>query len=177
MLRVDVWKNSITASSSKDGELDTSTTTSAPSSASASPSPVSVLTPVPRSAATASCPCSPSFSTILEPRRPLPPMTTIFMSCLSLEGSIGGASRAVQGRAQDGHGLRDGGAGRVRLAERVEHHEVVDGTVVADGRDRDLGGAQACRVGLALVAKHVGFVDDHQRRRHAGELVVAGAQH
>ena len=43
---VDVWKKSIAAASSKDGELDTSTTTSAPANASASPSPVSVLTPV-----------------------------------------------------------------------------------------------------------------------------------
>ena len=33
---------------------------------------------------------------------------------------------AVQRLAQDGGGLRDRGAGRVRLAERVEHHEVVD---------------------------------------------------
>jgi hypothetical protein len=84
MLRVEVWKNSITAASSNEGELETSMTTSAPSSASARPSPVIVLRPVLRSAATASCPCWLSFSTSLEPTRPCPPMTTIFMACLSV---------------------------------------------------------------------------------------------
>src|SRR5919109_2350851 len=101
MFPVEVWKNSSTSASSKDGELDTSTTTSAPSSASASPSPVSVLTPVLRSAATASCPCSRSVSTILEPTRPWPPMTTIFMSCLSVDGSVEGEQPV---RLRDGVG-------------------------------------------------------------------------
>ena len=45
-LPVAVLKNSSTAASSNEGELETSMTTSAPSSTSASPSPVSVLTPV-----------------------------------------------------------------------------------------------------------------------------------
>ena len=43
---VEVVKKSITASSSKEGEFETSISTSAPSSTFASPSPVSVLTPV-----------------------------------------------------------------------------------------------------------------------------------
>ena len=48
-----------------------------------------------------------------------------------------GASGAVQGLSQRGDGLRDRRAGRVRVAERVEHHEVVRDAVVADGRDVD----------------------------------------
>src|SRR5262245_13244308 len=119
MLRVDVRKNSITAVSSNDGELETSMTTSAPANASASPSPVIVLTPVLRSAATGSWPCSPSFATSLEPRRPLPPMTTIFMAvpfgCVE--------SVAVQRRSEDGDRLGDGRARGAGLAQRVEHHE------------------------------------------------------
>jgi hypothetical protein len=64
----------------------------------------------------------------------------------------------------------------VRFAERLEHHEVVRGAVVADGRDRDTGPPQPRCVRLAFVAQHVGFVDDHERRRHVGELLVIGAQ-
>jgi hypothetical protein len=64
----------------------------------------------------------------------------------------------------------------VGAAERVEHHEVVRDAVVADGRDGDAGRAQPGRVGFALVAQHVGLVDDHERRRKAGELLVARAQ-
>jgi hypothetical protein len=45
-LVVEVRKNSITGSSSNDGEFDTSTTTAALSSTSATPSPVRVFTPV-----------------------------------------------------------------------------------------------------------------------------------
>ena len=41
----------------------------------------------------------------------------------------------------------------VRLAERVEHHEVVMDAVVADGCDRDPGEPELCGVGLALVAQ------------------------
>src|SRR4051794_29081716 len=44
-----------------------------------------------------------------------------------------GASGGVQGLTQDGDRLRDRGACGVRLAERVEHHEVVRDAVVADG--------------------------------------------
>ena len=73
--------------------------------------------------------------------------------------------------AQGGDGLRDGGPRRPAVAERVEHHEVVRGAVVADGGDRDAGLAQARRVGLALVAQHVGLVDDDQGRREPGELL------
>jgi hypothetical protein len=83
-LRVEVSKNWSTAASSNEGAFDTSTTTEAPASASASPSPVSVLTPVLGDAGMASTPCSSSLATSLDPMRPLPPMTTIFMSRLSL---------------------------------------------------------------------------------------------
>src|SRR5215831_16961882 len=75
-----VWKNSIAAWSSNDGELATSTTTSAPASAPAKPSPVTVLTPVFGAAAIASCPFRFSFSTTFDPMRPVPPITTIFMT-------------------------------------------------------------------------------------------------
>src|SRR3954463_11081620 len=95
-----------------------------------------------------------------------PALTTVtWISCISV---------AMQHRPQNGAGLGDGGTGRVRVAERVEHHEVVDRAVVADGRDRDSGGAQARPVRLALVAQHVGLVDDHERRRDSRELLVAG---
>src|SRR5574341_1193476 len=69
----------MTATSSKDGEFETSTTTWAPLSTSANPSPVSVLTPVLGAAATASCPSALSFVTSFDPIRPVPPITTIFI--------------------------------------------------------------------------------------------------
>src|SRR6516165_5474781 len=55
-LRPEVWKNSSTALSSKEGELARSITTCAPARASLSPSPVMVLTPVLGDAATTSWP-------------------------------------------------------------------------------------------------------------------------
>src|SRR6476661_7040213 len=69
----------MTATSSKDGEFETSTTTWAPLSTSANPSPVSVLTPVLGAAATASCPPALSFVMSFDPIRPVPPITTIFI--------------------------------------------------------------------------------------------------
>src|SRR5262249_23971632 len=69
----------MTATSSNDGEFETSTTTCAPLSTSASPSPVSVLTPVLGAAATASCPIALSLVTSFDPIGPVPPITTIFM--------------------------------------------------------------------------------------------------
>jgi hypothetical protein len=47
----------------------------------------------------------------------------------------------------------------------VEHHEVVRDAVVADRGHVVPGCAQPGSVGLALVAEHVGFVDDQERRR------------
>lgn len=47
----------------------------------------------------------------------------------------------------------DGGLGGVGLAQRVEHHEVVDDALVTDGGDRNSGLAQPVRVRLALVAQ------------------------
>src|SRR5262245_41964737 len=77
----EVSKNLRTAASSNEGELATSTTTWAPASASASPSPVIVLTPESGEAARTSWPLPRRMLTSLEPMRPLPPITTIFMSC------------------------------------------------------------------------------------------------
>src|SRR6185437_2642763 len=59
-------------------------TTWAPLSTSASPSPVRVLTPVLGAAATASYPRALSFAMSFDPIRPVPPITTIFIS-LSLQ--------------------------------------------------------------------------------------------
>jgi hypothetical protein len=56
---------------------------------------------------------------------------------------MGPGSGAVQRRAQDGDGLRNRGARRMRAAERVEHHEVVRDAVVADRRHRDAGRARS----------------------------------
>jgi hypothetical protein len=78
-LRVDLSKNSITASSAHEGEFDTSTTTWASANVSASPSPVRVLTPDDGDADTASWPRSFSSGISFFPISPLPPMTTIFM--------------------------------------------------------------------------------------------------
>jgi hypothetical protein len=78
-LVVEVLKKFRTATSSNDGELDTSTTTLAPSSASRRPLPVSVSTPVSGEAGTASWPSSRSCVTSFEPMSPVPPMMTIFM--------------------------------------------------------------------------------------------------
>src|SRR5262245_17044168 len=82
--RPAVWKKSIATCSSNDGELAMSTTTAAFASASAKPSPVMVLTPVFGAAAIASCPFRLSFSTTFDPIRPVPPITTIFMTWPSL---------------------------------------------------------------------------------------------
>src|SRR6185369_14097350 len=76
----------MTATSSKDGEFETSTTTWAPLSTSANPSPVSVLTPVLGAAATASWPLALSFVMSFDPIRPMPPITTIFIYFLLLFG-------------------------------------------------------------------------------------------
>ena len=83
-LRVEVVKNSRTASSSQAGALETSTTTSAPAITSSRPSPVMVFTPVSGEAGTASWPWASSRRTTLLPTRPVPPMTTILMVSPSL---------------------------------------------------------------------------------------------
>jgi hypothetical protein len=87
-LWVEVRKKSMTALASNDGEFETSTTVDAPSSALSSPSPVRVLTPGLGDAATASWPCSRSLVTSFDPIRPVPPMTTIFMSCLPVSRGV-----------------------------------------------------------------------------------------
>src|SRR5262249_39212307 len=84
-------------------------TTSAPSTASASPSPVIVLTPVSGDAATASWPASRSFVTSFDPMRPVPPMTTIFISSpfVVVSRPSGGADRVpLSGVDRGGAGAR-----------------------------------------------------------------------
>src|SRR5262249_4506901 len=88
MLRVDVSKNSSTALSSNDGEFVTSTTTFAPASASASPLPVSVFTPDDGAAGTAWWPLFWSRGINFFPMSPVPPMTTIFMVDLLVDGFV-----------------------------------------------------------------------------------------
>src|SRR5262245_44377948 len=78
-LRPEVSKNSSTALSSKEGELARSITTCVPAMACLSPSPVMVLTPLLGEAATTSWPAWRRMATVLEPIRPVPPITTIFM--------------------------------------------------------------------------------------------------
>src|SRR4051812_9647521 len=105
MLRVDVSKNSITAPSSNDGEFVTSTTTAVPLRTSATPSPVSVLTPVSGDAATASWRSRRRSRTTLEPMRPVPPMTTIFIG-FSFRGDPRSGSRTPRSRRGHGNGIR-----------------------------------------------------------------------
>src|SRR5438132_13516309 len=78
-LRPEVSKNSSTALSSNEGELARSITTCAPAMASLRPSPVMLLTPVFGEAATTSWPRWRRMGTVLEPIRPVPPITTIFI--------------------------------------------------------------------------------------------------
>src|SRR4051794_22929112 len=81
-LRPEVSKNSSTALSSNEGELARSITTVVPTIASLSPSPVILLMPFLGDAATTSCPPWRRMATVLEPIRPVPPTTTIFISNL-----------------------------------------------------------------------------------------------
>src|SRR5688572_12038633 len=64
-------------------------------------------------------------------------------------GAVGGANGA--------YGLVDGGVRGLGAAQRVEHDEVVDDALVADGGDGDAGGAQLVGVRFALVAQNVGL--------------------
>src|SRR4051812_1963905 len=79
-LRPEVSKNSSTALSPNEGELARSITTSVPAIASSRPAPVMVLTPVFGEAATTSFSPWRRRATVFEPIRPVPPMTTIFMT-------------------------------------------------------------------------------------------------
>src|SRR5712664_943693 len=81
-LRPEVSKNSNTALSSNEGELARSITTCVPAMAPLRPSPVMVLTPVLGEAATTSWPPWRIMATVLEPIRPVPPITTIFIANL-----------------------------------------------------------------------------------------------
>src|SRR5882672_182961 len=81
-LRPEVSKNSNTALASNEGELARSITTCVPAMAPLRPSPVMVLTPVLGEAATTSWPPWRRMATVLEPIRPVPPITTIFIANL-----------------------------------------------------------------------------------------------
>src|SRR6478752_1538349 len=85
-------------------------------------------------------------------------------------------SVVVQGRAKELATLRGGGPCGVGVGQDVQHHEVVDGSAVADGRDGNSGGAQTSGVRLALVAEHVSLRRDHHRRRQTGQLLQRSTQ-
>src|SRR6266481_1487314 len=97
-LRPEVSKNSSTALSSNEGELARSITPCAPAMASLSPSPVMVLTPVFGAAAIASCPFCFSFSTTFDPTKPVPPITTIFMTSPLMKFRDNGDTQAARHR-------------------------------------------------------------------------------
>lgn len=78
-LRPEVSKNVSAAPASNDWDPTTSTTTSASSTASRSPSPVMVSIPVLGDAGTTWWPAPRRMATALDPIRPVPPTTTIFM--------------------------------------------------------------------------------------------------
>jgi hypothetical protein len=78
-LRPEVSKSSITALSSSESELARSITTVVSTMASLSPSPVMVLTPLWGEAATTLWPSWRRTTTVFDPIRPVPPITTIFM--------------------------------------------------------------------------------------------------
>ena len=73
-------------------------------------------------------------------------------------------------------GLGNRRSGCRGFAQGVEHHEVMDGGVVAHASAAHAGGNQLVRVGFALVAQRVVFVDDDERLGQAGEFVDAGPQ-
>jgi tetratricopeptide (TPR) repeat protein len=56
---------------------------------------------------------------------------------ISEAASSPGSSAGSEPGTQEHGGLVDGGAGGAGLAERIDHHEVVHGAVVANSRDRD----------------------------------------
>src|SRR4051794_8475919 len=85
-------------------------------------------------------------------------------------------SGGVERSAEGGDCLRDRGARRVRIAQCVEHQEVVRDAVVADGGDLVAGRAKSRGVRLALVAQYVGLADDQEGGREPGQLLVAGAK-
>jgi hypothetical protein len=83
-LRVAVVKKCVASSWSGEGPVAPSMIASTPSSASARPSPVITSTPFERAIGTTSLPCASMVSTSGRPRRPVAPVTAIFV--------IGGSS-------------------------------------------------------------------------------------
>src|SRR3954447_16979047 len=160
-LRPEVSKNSSTALSSNEGELARSTTTCAPATASSSPSPVMVLTPVLGEAATTSWSPWRRMATAFEPIRPVPPMTTIFMTalpCQYLEALRGGFSRLEI----------SSGTGRAHVLPPAES-EVLAATagLCAIRPPRGRRGRATCRTFRALLPEHFGG-EDGQRRADPG---------
>src|SRR3954453_18817195 len=158
-LRVEVWKNFRTASSSHDGELETSMIVAAPATAAPRPSPVIVLTPVLGVAASASWPCSPSKVTSFEPINPVPPMTTIFTAFLSRAGTLVASGQQLRPDSasvcDSSTGKRESGRGgqRRELVRVEDPHQLID----AVGRSRDRQEA----ADAALVSDHHGHLPVH----------------
>ena len=73
-------------------------------------------------------------------------------------------------------GLLDRAVVAAVSAEGVEHHEVVDGAVVANGGGAHSGCGELAGVGLALVAQDVVLVDDDEGVGQPGEVVEARPQ-
>src|SRR5215470_11325356 len=127
-LRPEVSKNSSTALSSNEGELARSITTCVPATACLSPAPVMVSMPVFGEAATTSWLRWRRMSTVFEPIRPVPPMTTIFMVYPPDKRSVlPGARYPPKNVAGDRH--------------------------MADGRERQVGGHQRLAVRRKLPQK------------------------
>ena len=77
-------------------------------------------------------------------------------------------SLTMQSGAQEVAAKGGGGLRGVGVAQRVDHHEVVDDALEPDGGHRDPSLAELGGVGLALVAQHIGLAHDDQGRRQPG---------
>src|ERR1700730_1153846 len=98
MLRPEGAQNSTNALASNEGELARQITTCVPDMAPLRPSPVMVLTPVLGEAATTSWPPWRRMATVLEPIRPVPPITTISIANLLVRSPQAGVCDGVVGR-------------------------------------------------------------------------------
>src|SRR5579859_5547493 len=116
-------------------------TAEAPCNASASPSPVTLFTPLLGDAATASLPCARRLATSLDPIRPVPPITTIFITTsfrltkgeetISLLCSLRVGRNEHHGGAISGKGKSD-----LRLASILTPSGCRSGRRVLGGRGR-----------------------------------------
>src|SRR2546425_1952744 len=158
-LRPEVSKNSSTALSSNEGELARSITTCVPAMASLRPSPVMLLTPVLGEAATTSWPPWRRMATVFEPIRPVPPITTIFISDLSLLSQRAGSALDEGEKVGIDHvGVRRAHAMRELLVD-------LQGTLLEEFRGEHRGISD--RDDLVVVAMH-------DERRHVDDFQVLG---